>query len=262
VYNIHMSHSFVRGNWRNTAESNPMLLSKCCHDLDLLSWYTGRPCTKVSSFGGLAWFRKENAPAGSPLRCTDGCPVERECPYSALKVYKPENGWTYVFDIPEGADRQAVVLENLKSGPYGRCVYRCDNDVVDHQVVNLEYEGGVTASLSMEGHTSYGGRRVRVMGSAGDLVGDEENLFISNFTTGETARWNVKENADLSSGHGGGDFALLAAFIQVVSRQDQGLLTTSIASAMESHWIGFKAEEARGKGVLVDVGPVPGMSFR
>lgn len=256
VYNIHMSHSFVRGNWRNAAESNPMLLSKCCHDLDLLSWYVGQPCTRVSSFGGLAWFRKENAPAGSTMRCTDGCPAEPECPYSALKVYKPEKGWTYVFDIPEGADRQAAVLENLKNGPYGRCVYHCDNDVVDHQVVNLEYAGGVTATLSMEGHTSYGGRRVRVMGSAGDLVGDEEDLRISNFTTGETAKWNVRENADLSSGHGGGDYALLAAFIQAAGHHDQGLLTTTIASAMESHWIGFKAEESRAKGVTVAVGRV------
>ena len=203
VYNIHMSHSFVRGNWRNTAESNPMLLSKCCHDLDLLSWYVGKPCTKVGSFGSLTWFRKENAPAGSPARYSDGCAVEASCPYSALKVYQPDKGWTYVFDIPEDGDKQAVILENLKKGPYGRCVYRCDNDVVDHQVVELEFAGGVTATLSMEGHTSYGGRQVRVMGSEGDLVGDESGLFISSFKTAETARWNVKENADLTSGHGG-----------------------------------------------------------
>lgn len=256
VYNVHMSHSFVRGNWRNTAESNPMLLSKCCHDLDLLSWYVGKPCTRVSSVGSLTWFRKENAPAGCPARCTDGCPSEANCPYSALKVYRPDGGWTYVFDIPGDADKQAVILDNLKRGPYGRCVYHCDNDVVDHQVVELEYAGGVTASLSMEGHTSYGGRRIRVMGSEGDMVGDENDLFISSFRTGETARWNTKENADPSSGHGGGDYGLLAAFIQAVSHQDQSLLSTTIASAMESHWIGFKAEEARAKGTVVPVGSI------
>jgi predicted dehydrogenase len=256
VYNIHMSHSFVRGNWRNTAESNPMLLSKCCHDLDLLSWYTGKPCTRVSSFGSLTWFRKENAPAGSPARCTDGCPVEAKCPYSALKVYRQDGGWTYVFDIPDDADKQAVILENLRKGPYGRCVYRCDNDVVDHQIVELEFTGGVTATLSMEGHTSYGGRRVRVMGSEGDLVGDESDLLISSFKTGETARWNVKENADLTSGHGGGDYGLLAAFVQAVSQKNPGLLSTTIGSAMESHLIGFKAEEARAKGIIVEVGAV------
>jgi len=256
IYNIHMSHSFVRGNWRNTAESNPMLLSKCCHDLDLLSWYVGKPCTRVGSFGSLTWFRKENAPAGSPARCTDGCPAEASCPYSALKVYAPDKGWTYVFDIPDEGDRQAVILDSLKKGPYGRCVYRCDNDVVDHQVVELEFAGGVTATLSMEGHTSYAGRRVRIMGSEGDLVGDENDLFISNFKTAQTARWNVKENADLSSGHGGGDYALLAAFIQAVGQGNSNLLSTTIASAMESHWIGFKAEEARLKGAVVEVGAV------
>ena len=256
IYNIHMSHSFVRGNWRNTAESNPMLLSKCCHDLDLLSWYVGKPCTRVGSFGSLTWFRKENAPAGSPARCTDGCPAEASCPYSALKVYAPDKGWIYVFDIPDEGDRQAVILDSLKKGPYGRCVYRCDNDVVDHQVVELEFAGGVTATLSMEGHTSYAGRRVRIMGSEGDLVGDENDLFISNFKTAQTARWNVKENADLSSGHGGGDYALLAAFIQAVGQGNSNLLSTTIASAMESHWIGFKAEEARLKGAVVEVGAV------
>jgi len=161
-----------------------------------------------------------------------------------------------VFDIPEDADKQAVILENLKKGPYGRCVYHCDNDVVDHQVVELEYAGGVTASLSMEGHTSYAGRRVRFMGSEGDLVGDENDLFISNFKTSETARWNTKENADLSSGHGGGDYGLLAAFIQAVSQHDPRPLSTTIASAMESHLIGFRAEEARGKGVIMEVGSI------
>jgi predicted dehydrogenase len=254
VWNIHMSHSFVRGNWRNTAESNPMLLSKCCHDLDLLSWYVGKPCTRVSSFGSLSWFRKENAPAGSPARCTDGCPVEAACPYSALKIYKPKSGWNHVLDLPEGGDTQAALTEKLSTSPYGRCVYKCDNDVVDHQVVELEFAGGTTASLSMEGHTSYGGRRVRIMGSEGDLVGDESDLFISNFKSAETARWNVNENADLTSGHGGGDYALLAAFIQAVSQQNPNLLSTTIASAMESHWIGFKAEEARAGAKVVDVG--------
>jgi predicted dehydrogenase len=256
VEHIHMSHSFVRGNWRNTAESNPMLLSKCCHDLDLLSWYVGKPCTRVGSFGSLTWFRKENAPAGSTARCTDECAVEATCPYSSLKVYQPNKGWTHVFDIPEGGDRQAAILENLKNGPYGRCVYRCDNDVVDHQVVSLEFAGGVTASLNMEGHTNYGGRRMRIMGSEGDLVGDESDLFISRFKTGETARWNLKENADISSGHGGGDYSLLQAFVQAVSQHNQNLLTTTIASAMESHLIGFRAEEARAKGTVVDVGKV------
>ena len=256
VWNIHMSHSFVRGNWRNTAESNPMLLSKCCHDLDLLSWYVGKPCTRVGSFGSLTWFRKENAPSGSPARCTDGCPVEAQCPYSALKIYNPKGGWNFVLDLPEGGDQQAATTEKLKTGPYGRCVYRCDNDVVDHQVVELEYAGGVTASLSMEAHTSYGGRRVRIMGSEGDLVGDENDLFISSFRTGETAKWNVKDNADVSSGHGGGDFALLASFIQAISQKNPDLLLTNIATAMESHWIGFKAEQARTNGAIVEVGAI------
>jgi predicted dehydrogenase len=119
-----MSHSFVRGNWSNTKASNPMLLSKSCHDLDLLRWYVNARCVRVSSFGNLAWFRKENAPEGSTARCTDGCSVEPSCPYSALKIYYRNRSWLHHFDLPASGDQGPAIMENLRSGPYGRCVFR------------------------------------------------------------------------------------------------------------------------------------------
>jgi len=254
VQNVHMSHSFVRGNWRNSRESNPMLLAKSCHDLDLLTWYTGKHCTKVASFGALTWFKKENAPPGSSKRCMDGCTVEANCPYSALKIYYRNRTWLHHMDLPAEGDQGPAILEYLKSGPYGRCVFHCDNDVVDHQVVSMEFEGQITANFNMEAHTIYAGRRIRVMGSEGDLVGDEQNLEISNFKTRKTQRWNVNEQAASASGHGGGDYELVSAFVQAVSQHDPALLSTTIDKAMESHLIAFRAEEARAQGSVKSVG--------
>ena len=254
VEHIHMSHSFVRGNWRNSRESNPMLLSKSCHDLDLIRWYTSTHCTRVSSFGRLTWFRESNAPPGSPPRCTDGCPVESTCPYSAIRIYHTKRIFLHHFDLPEEGDKGPAIMENIRTGPYGRCVYRCDNDVVDHQVVAMEFDREITASFSMEAFTSYGGRRIRIMGSMGDIVGGSDNVITTDFRTDETTRWNVREHAEVASGHGGGDSRLVRDWVQAVSQHNPELLPTDIASAMESHLIAFRAEEARATGTVKDVG--------
>lgn len=253
VGNIHMSHSFVRGNWRNTKESNPMLLSKSCHDLDALLWFTGGHCTKIGSIGELTWFRSENAPAGSTARCTDNCAVEATCPYSALRIYYRNRSGLGHMDLPEEGDKGPAILEHLKKGPYGRCVYHCDNDVVDHQVVMMQFENEISASFSMEAHTSYAGRRMRIMFTNGDIVGDEELLTFSNFTTGEKVNWNVRDNVALSSGHGGGDYGLVRDWLQAVSQRNPAILPTTIENSMESHLMAFRAEEARSSGTLLDV---------
>ncbi len=253
VEHIHMSHSFVRGNWRNSVESNPMLLAKSCHDLDLLYWLIGKPCRRVSSFGSLTWFRKENAPGGCTPRCTDGCAVETGCPYSALKIYYQKRTWLHHFDLPENGDQGPTILRLLQTGPYGRCVYHCDNDVVDHQVVLLEFGDAITAAFSMEAHTSYGGRRIRIMGSMGDIVGDENDLIATDFRTNAVTRSNVKEYASLSSGHGGGDYGLVRDFIRAVSERQPKHLLTTVQEAMESHLIGFRAEMSRTEGKIVAV---------
>ena len=244
VQYIHMSHSFVRGNWRNTAESNPMLLSKSCHDLDILRWIVDRPCRKVQSFGSLTLFRPEMAPPGAPERCTDGCPVEADCPFSALRIYLRERLWS-LYHLNVADDAPESILQALQQGPYGRCVFHNDNDVVDHQVVNMEFEGGVTAAFSMEGLTSYGGRRTRITGTKGDLVGDGQVLDVFEFGPRRRTRWDVRRHADALGGHGGGDHRLVRDFVQAVSRRDSSLLTSSLEASMESHLIGFKAEESR-----------------
>ncbi|MDD4645101.1 MAG: Gfo/Idh/MocA family oxidoreductase [Bacteroidales bacterium] len=242
VGHIHMSHSFVRGPWRNSKESNPMILSKSCHDTDILRWLIDKPCKKVSSFGELSLFRKENAPAGSPLRCTDGCPVEAHCPYSALKVYQ-KNRW-YLGHLNLVNETDEEILEKLKTTRYGICVYKMDNDVVDHQICNFEFEGGITAAFSMEAMTPYGGRRTRIMGTKGHTVGDESDLECFNLETGESLKWNVNQ-AEITSGHGGGDYGLVHDFVRASLNHDPSLLTSTVQASMESHLMGFMAEKSR-----------------
>ena len=253
IEHIHMSHSFVRGNWRNTAESNPILLSKSSHDLDILRWILGRPCRRVQSFGSLRVFRREMKPEGATGRCADGCAVEATCPFSALRIYVRGKGWLHHKDTP--GDDEASILEWLSRTNYGRCVYQLDNDVIDHQTVNMEFDGGITAGFSMEGLTSYGGRRTRIMGTRGDLVGDERRLDVFDFAERQRFEWTVAEHAETLGGHGGGDFGLVRDWVQALSRRDESLLTSTLAASMESHLVGFTAERSRHEGGTLKVIP-------
>ena len=243
VQHLHMSHSFVRGPWRRKDESTPIILAKSCHDLDLLCWWTGRRCTRVSAFGSLTKFTAANAPAGAPAHCLDGCPAEATCPYHAGNVYVHKKTWgTYHIVTP---DRSAAgILAALRKGQYGRCVYHCDNDVPDHMVTNLEFAGGITTAFSLEACTSYGGRRTRVMGTLGDIVGDEELLEVTLFAGGK-AVWDVTQAAADLEGHGGGDLRMVRDLVQAVAQRDPALLPTTLQRSMESHQMAFAAEESR-----------------
>lgn len=249
IEHIHMSHSYVRGNWHNSKQTTPIILAKSCHDLDILRWMVGKPCTHIQAFGDLHWFTEKNAPAGSTPRCSDGCAVEAKCPYSALEIYYRKRERNYVFDLPEDTSKQAdYVLQQLKTTNYGRCVYRMDNDQPDHYTTNILFEGGLTAAFSMEAFTSYEGRRTRVMGSLGDVVGDMSSFVITDFLTGQKTEW--KQSTD---GHGGGDWRLAANWIQAVSKKDPSLLTSTIDQSIESHVMGFMAEESRKTKKVMDI---------
>lgn len=248
--NIHMSHSFVRGNWKNSRESTPIILSKSCHDTDILRWLIGRPCRSVSSFGERSFFRSDRAPKGAAKRCTDNCPLEKDCIYSAIRIYLREKIWgTSHLYIPD--TEPATILKALKEGPYGRCVWHSDNDVVEHQVVNMIFGDEITVGFNMEGMTAYGGRRTCVFGTRGDLRGDMNTLEVHEFETGKTHVWDASKHAGELSGHGGGDQGLARDFIQAVTRRDPSLLTSTVKDSMESHLIGFLAEESRNQGGAV-----------
>ena len=246
IQHIHMTHSFVRGNWHDSQKTTPIILAKSCHDLDMLRWLVDKPCQKISAFGSLKWFHSGNKPAGATPRCMDGCAIEGSCPYSAMKIYHRDRTYTYVFDLPEDKDKHGeAILEYLRTTNYGRCVYDMDNDQPDHYVANMEFDEGVTASFSMEAFTSYHGRRTRVMGSHGDIVGDMSAFTHVDFMTGEKTVWDRA-----TDGHGGGDWKLVADWIQAVANKDDSLLTSTVNASVESHLMAFKAEESRVKGTV------------
>lgn len=249
IEHTHMSHSYVRGNWHNSKATTPIILAKSCHDLDILKWMVNKPSRRIQAFGDLKWFRKENAPAGSTARCGDGCTVEAECPYSAQKLYYRNRQRTYVFDMPDDKSKHGEhILEKLKTTNYGRCVYKMENDQPDHYICNIQFEGNITAAFSMEAFTSYEGRRTRVMGSMGDIVGDMSSFTLTDFRTGKKTEW--KQDTD---GHGGGDWRLVADWIQAVDQQNPALLTSTIDASIESHLMGFAAEKSRKENKVVDV---------
>ncbi len=253
IEHIHMSHSYVRGIWRKKEETNPIILAKSCHDMDILRWITDRRCREMVSFGSLDWFTPKNAPAGSTMRCTDGCAVESTCPYSALKIYYRERTWLYHFNLPPDVEQGEAILRQLKEGNYGRCVYHCDNNVPDHQVCSMTFEDNITATFNMEAHTSYSRRRTRIMGSEGDLVGDESQMTITRFSDMKPEVWKTADHAAIDSGHGGGDYGLVRDFLRAVASQDSTLLSSTLELSMESHLMAFKAEDSRLQGRIVNV---------
>lgn len=274
----HFAHSYVRGNWRRAAASSPMLLAKACHDLDIITWLVGLGCESVHSVGSLTRFRAEHAPAGAPLRCTDGCPAADGCPFYAPRLYvdrlRDHDAWPAT--AVTRADGPAARLDGLRHGPYGRCVYHCDNDVVDHQVVTLTFPGGVIASLRVGAFTASNTRTIRLLGSHGEISGrldtgvievrrflpapdrsigtwlpwDRDDLGRSGLPDDET--WTITAgpvaDPDLTHGHAGGDDGLMLAFVEQLRRRRDGkpgTMPTHVHDTERSHRIAFAAERSR-----------------
>jgi predicted dehydrogenase len=245
----HYAHSFVRGRWANRQRSSPMILAKCCHDLDLLIWIFGRHCERVTSFGSLTHFRPERVGADVPARCTDGCPVAPDCLYDAQRLYLGGIAGEFALNAVSLDRSPEGIRHALETGPYGRCVFRCDNDVVDHQVVVLELEGGLSASLTMQGASHVEGRTLRVDGLRATLLGNQarNELVIVDHRSGETEI--IRPTVGVG-GHGGGDAGVLRAFIDGARHEARTVLTSGWES-LESHLIAFAAEQARTTGAVV-----------
>lgn len=244
----HMAHSYVRGNWRNSETESPMILAKCCHDLDILYWNLG-PCVQLNSFGSLTHYRADNAPKGAPTRCTDGCPVADDCPWYAPRLYLHEyTGWP-VSVISEDTSLEAR-QRALETGPYGRCVYHCDNNVVDHQTVNMEFENGATGVLFMHGHSHEEGRTMRYDGTRatlrGTIAGVRNSIEIHDHLTGRVEKMDF---AGGIIGHGGGDEGIMTAFVKAL--RDPGTALTTARESLESHLMAFAAEQARVDNAIV-----------
>ncbi len=250
----HFAHSYVRGPWRRQADASPMLLAKACHDLDLLRWWADAPCERVTSSAAPRHFRMEAAPADAPERCTDGCPVEASCPYEARRTYLGRFGARPVWPnlVLTSAPTEARLLEALRTGPFGRCVYRCDNDVVDHQVVALEFASGVRASLTVTAFSAEMTRTVRAWGTHGEVEAhfSAGTLRWSDFRTGAQ---RLESCGSSGEGHEAADRALARDWFERVAGvhgTDPG--ATELSTSLESHTIAFAAERARHEGGWVD----------
>ena len=249
----HQAHSYVRGNWRNLGCSAPMILAKCCHDLDLLQYYAGSKCTSVSSVGDLSYFKAENAPAGSTDRCTT-CPHVETCAFSAKRIYidewnrreRPDDIWP--FNVLTTAPLSEEKLwKAIQEGPYGKCAFRCDNDVVDHQLTQMTFENGVKATLAMTGFTASGGRRIVFHGTEGELILDEvsDTLEVLHYVHG-TTKYSIGALSDSGYAHGGGDVFIVKKLYEILC--GDGNIDTSLEASVESHLMGIFAEESRVKG--------------
>jgi predicted dehydrogenase len=255
---LHQAHSYVRGAWRREDAATFMLMAKSCHDLDWLRYVVGRPIRRVASFGSLTHFRPENRPDGAADRCLD-CAVEPSCPYSAVRFYSRclERGPGWPLDAVVDRYTEADLLAALRSGPYGRCVYAGDNDVVDHQVVAMEFDGGPTGTFVMTGFNAGGHRRTRLFGTHGELEGDGETVRVHDFLTGADEVLPVRAAGDATAagGHGGGDWGLMDAFVRAVATGDRSHVLTGPRASLEAHLAVFAAERARREGVVVTVPP-------
>ncbi|HVP31433.1 MAG TPA: Gfo/Idh/MocA family oxidoreductase [Myxococcota bacterium] len=251
----HLTHSYVRGKFRNRTLAAPIVLAKTCHDLDLLCWFVGAPAARVSSFGRLSHFRSEDAPKGAPARCTDGCPVQEGCPHDAVRFYvgpdeRIARAWPWT-DVSSDPSREAR-RRALERGPYGACVYRCDNDVPDHQVLAIEFEGGATATFTMNGLGSHEKRTIRVTGTEGELRGVFQDGLLELSRHGSLGVERF-EHRGSPFDHFGGDPGLLAHFTDVVARGRPDEVRASGRVSLESHLLGFAAEASRESGRTIEM---------
>lgn len=256
----HQAHSFVRGNWRNATLSSPMLLQKCCHDLDWLRYIMGVPCLAVHSFGSLKHFRKENQPPNAADRCVD-CGYEPQCPYSAKKIYwgfynNGKREWP--LDVLTPIVTEENVRQAIQDGPYGRCVYACDNDVVDNQVVNMQFEGERTATLTMTAFNEAYHRQTRIFGTRGQLEGNGFVIRHFDFLTDTWTEIDTMTEQSAMSGHGGGDYHLMHSFVAAVATHDQSKIISGPAETLETHLMVFASEKARHENRVVSIDGIPG----
>ena len=249
----HMAVGFIRGKW-NREETSPMLLAKCCHDLDLICWMkSGVGPKKVASFGGRHFFKSENAPEGAASHCND-CSIERECQYSAIRHHVDNGMWPFYAlagqdDYEQGMD---VDLESKREyvigSDYGRCVWHCDNDVVDRQSVIIEFEDGCVATHDMVTNSAKGTRRIQITGTKGEIYGD---MMAGTFTISKPGAVSGTEAIDElvdvhleGDSHGGGDLRLVADFLSVVRGEGGSISTTELSDSINSHLIAYAADVA------------------
>lgn len=266
----HQAHSFVRGNWRNDVETSPMIMQKCCHDLDMLQYYADSKCDSVYSVGDLSFFNKANQPEGAADRCQD-CKYINTCPYSAELVYVKQfidigrvTGWPFdVVDLSRPITDESL-RKAYQSNQYGRCVFACDNNVVDNQTVFIKFANGIKANLVMTGFTGYAGRKVTIHGTHGEIemdenrdmlkvniFGEEKDIYDVRKSEAYSIKDIIQSNSKDEFGHGGGDEMLIVDFYKALVGDTDA--QTTLEKSIESHLMALASEKSRKSGVVVNV---------
>ena len=259
----HLSTSYIRGKWANSDVcGTSMLLAKCCHDLDIMMWMMSetKP-TAVSSFGGKFQFRPENAPKEAGNYCMIDCPLVDSCLFSTKRLYidHPDRWAFYVWDALEDKENPTIedkiALMKNKNSPYARCIYKCDNNVVDHQSVLIQFASGATGTHNMTGGSSAPLRRIHIIGTRGEIYGnfEESKFFVSKINPDPGKECDIEE-VDLNvtgdmvgayGGHGGGDERLAADFVRFIRGEETSLACTSIFDSTAGHLAVYLADESR-----------------
>jgi predicted dehydrogenase len=254
IGNFHMAHSFVRGNWSRKDRSSPLIMQKSCHDMDILAWLVGSEAKRISSFGNLTYFKEANAPENSGIRCLK-CAAAASCRYDVRKVYLPIIGEWPATQVSTVQTEEGL-MEAFQNGPYGRCVYRCDNDVCDNQVTLIEFQNGVTVSFNLSAFTNRISRTIKIMCEHGELKGDDalNTIEVTHFSSNsiEAYEKRIIHPGTVSGGHGGGDIGLTTDFINLM-RTNSNSNKSSITESVESHMMAYAAEQSRICGQIIDV---------
>ncbi|MGL1892884.1 MAG: Gfo/Idh/MocA family oxidoreductase [Spirochaetaceae bacterium] len=247
---IHYSHSYVRGNWSKENESSPVILSKSSHDMDILLYLAGDDCSRLSSFGSRGVFQSKNRPEGAPSRCLSGCKHRTTCSYYAPKIYLEElNTWpANILTVDQTFNG---IITALKEGPYGRCVYDCDNDVMEHQTMNIEFKNGVQAVFTLSAFTNETSRTIKLVGEKGEIRGamEKNTIEIHNF---ETKQVTTIKTENPTTGHSGGDEGIVKDLIMHLENKEHKL-PSPLELSIQSHLMALAAEESRLNGVLINM---------
>ncbi|QOR34172.1 Gfo/Idh/MocA family oxidoreductase [Clostridium sp. 'deep sea'] len=245
----HFAHSFVRGIWKNSFTSSPLILAKSCHDMDILLWLIGKDCLSISSFGSLSHFKHSEAPKGAGDRCVS-CKIEQMCPYSAKKIYYPNIGkWPTTVICNEQTEKE--IIKALHTEDYGKCVYKSDNNVVDHQVSIMKFENNITATFNLSAFTTEVNRTIKLMGTHGEIRAHMLKNEIEVSIFGKPKKQIIVPN-QIAGGHGGGDEGLTRDFIALLMEKPSKALT-SVNKSVQSHIMAFAAEHSRVTGKTIEL---------
>lgn len=252
----HYAHSYVRGNWRKSEKSSPIILAKCCHDLDIIAYFAGSRCMQVSSFGSLSFFKNENQPTKAKDYCFE-CRVRKKCPYNAVDFYQKNRNWAERagFSPPRFTKKAVTEWSSDKNNPYARCVFCCDNDVADHQVVNMLFEGGIYANLTMTAFSASESRSIFIGCTNGEISGDFEKNIITVMPFGtDGIEYDMNTVIKKSDTHCGGDRGLIVDFLIRLSQNNCFKDLTDISQSVHSHKIAFMAEKSsQNNGEIIEI---------